>query len=315
MGKRRQNHIVSSYVTTFLAAWCSFMVFCLWPGPVCADKVDHEETCRRIAGKLASVSLKDCLADGIVSSGRYSVLGIPLLIKEYPPLELREPQARVLLVGGAHGDEYASISIVFKWMDILNVHHSGIFHWIFVPLLNPDGLLREQSRRTNARGVDLNRNMPSPLWREIGYERWIDVAERNPRYYPGPYPMSEPETEFLVELIRHFKPHAIVSVHSPLNLLDYDGPGIPASTLGSLRLRRLGNFPGTLGNYAGIEHGIPVMTVELSSSGRLPTSGEISSMWRDLVRWLIDNVPIETEPEEIMVEEDRKELERRFFGK
>lgn len=48
--------------------------------------------------------------------------------------------------------------------------------------------------------------------------------------------MSDPETEFLVDLIHRFKPHAIISLHSPLNQVDYDGPGEPVSAMGSLGL-------------------------------------------------------------------------------
>ena len=300
---------------TRLGPACLITSFFLFLAGGIAHATGLEETCRLISNKLASVSLEDCLDGGLLLSGGYSVQGTPLLMKEYPPLERRLPQARVLVIGGVHGDEYSSISIVFKWMRILDIHHSGLFHWVFVPLLNPDGLLRDASTRTNSRGVDLNRNMPSTLWREVGYQRWLDVAKSNPRYYPGPHPMSEPETEFLVNMINSFKPHAIVSVHAPLCLVDHDGPGTPAKALGKLSLRRLGNFPGTLGNYAGMDKGIPVITLELPSSARLPSSAEISALWQGIVRWLIDNVPVESEPEGMWVETERKELEREFFGK
>ncbi|WP_045216438.1 M14 family murein peptide amidase A [Desulfonatronovibrio magnus] len=289
---------------------------------VCAQNTrasDHlvfsiEETCNAVSSKLASVRLDDCLNARLVDPGRYSSKGVPLLIKEYPPLETRTPQSRVLVVGGTHGDEYSSVSIVFRWMEILDVHHSGLFHWIFMPLLNPDGLLLDNSTRTNARGVDINRNFPGPLWREVGYQRWKDFTSENPRYYPGPFAMSEPETMFLVELIRKFSPDAIISVHSPLNLVDFDGPGRPPASIGNLGLRRLGNFPGTLGNFAGIQMGIPVITLELASSARMPSSSEISSIWRDLVRWLVNNTPVEKDPFELHAADDR-ELQKEFFGK
>ena len=74
------------------------------------------------------------------------------------------PLGRILVIGGIHGDEYSSVSVVFKWMDILNIHHSGLFHWHFIPLSNPDGLLQPSSQRQNARGVDLNRNFPCPVY-------------------------------------------------------------------------------------------------------------------------------------------------------
>lgn len=256
------------------------------PAPVSLD-----QACRAISSKLASVDYDECRGSGMLCTHAFSSEGFPLMVKEYPPLENRQPQSRVLVLGGTHGDEYSSISIVFKWMQILDVHHSGLFHWVFVPLLNPDGLLRDNSTRTNHRGVDINRNFPSPLWLEVGYQRWVDSVRRNPRYYPGPRAMSEPETQFLVELIQRFRPHAIVSVHAPLGLVDYDGPGVPPQGLGSLPLRKLGNYPGTLGNYAS-EFGVPVLTIELDSAGRMPSQTEISAIWRDLVRWLVDSTPL-----------------------
>lgn len=291
-------------------------ILCICTGGLRAETLCLEETCRRISGKLASVSYKDCSEGELILSGAYSNKGVPILVKEYPPLpDRRKPQARVLVVGGTHGDEYSSISIVFRWMQILDVHHSGLFHWIFIPLLNPDGLFLERSTRTNAMGVDINRNFPAPLWREIGFKRWLEIAKMDPRYYPGTHPSSEPETKFLVDIIEAFQPDAIISIHAPLNLVDYDGPGTPPSQIGGLRLLRLGNFPGTLGNYAGIVKRIPVVTLELASSGRMPSAGDISAIWRDLVRWLINNIPAEEKPEQLRVKKEGLELEREFFAK
>ncbi|MFN2343939.1 MAG: M14 family murein peptide amidase A [Desulfonatronovibrio sp.] len=279
-----------------------------------AEYLSIKDTCTKISSKLSSVGFNECMEADFIDPGQYSAEKVPLLVKEYPPLDKRTPQSRVLVIGGIHGDEYSSVSVGFKWMEILDVHHSGLFHWIFVPLLNPDGLFLKNSTRTNARGVDLNRNMPAPLWKEIGYQRWTEYTRENPRYYPGPYAMSEPETMFLVELIREFSPDAIISLHSPLDLVDYDGPGNPPPIIGNLGLRRLGNFPGTLGNFAGIELGIPVMTIEFASSGRMPSSSEISSMWMDIVRWLINNTPTEKDNYQLRAVDD-KELKKEFFGK
>jgi protein MpaA len=84
---------------------------------------------------------------------------------------------------------------------------------------------------------------------------------------------------FQEDLIRKFKPQKILSVHSPLNFLDYDGPSILTLSKFPLdytrecdRLRRQlkansgGFFPGSLGNYAGYELGIPTLTLELPST-------------------------------------------------
>ncbi|SVB51217.1 uncharacterized protein METZ01_LOCUS204071, partial [marine metagenome] len=108
-----------------------------------------DKQCNRIGNKLGSVSVEDCLAIGLSVTDGESFEEAPILIKEYPPLKKREPLGKVLLIGGIHGDEYSSVSVVFKWLATLNKHHSGLFHWHIVPLLNPDGLLRKGSQRVN----------------------------------------------------------------------------------------------------------------------------------------------------------------------
>ena len=75
-------------------------------------------------------------------------------------------------------------------------------------------------------------------------------------------------------------------MHAPYHLVDYDGPPSAPEMLGGLHLRRLGVYPGSLGNYAGIDMQMPIVTVELASAGIMPAKKEIDGMWRDLVRWL-----------------------------
>jgi hypothetical protein len=252
--------------------------------------VVHEE-CRRISDKLASVSLEECLERNLGVSGGQAVSGAPILFREFPPLDGRRPQGRVLLVGGIHGDEYSSVTIVFKWLRTLDAHHSGLFHWRIVPLLNPDGLLREESQRMNANGVDLNRNFPMPEWESVAREYWVNETDSNPRRYPGERPLSEPETRWLVEQINEFNPDVIVTVHAPHGVVDYDGPRDGPYKLGRLYLNLLGTYPGSLGNYAGVQRRIPVVTVELPYAGLMPKPAEIADIWRDLVQWLGRNVP------------------------
>lgn len=245
------------------------------------------QLCDEIGNKLGSVSVEDCRKQDLRLSGHYSVRDRPLAIKEYPPTTKKRPLGRILVIGGIHGDEYSSVSVVFKWMDILNIHHSGLFHWHFIPLSNPDGLLQAKSQRQNARGVDLNRNFPSADWVELAHTYWQARTGSDPRRYPGPTAASEPETRFLVEEMASFKPDIIISMHAPYGLIDHDGPPKAPQRLGALTLRRLGVFPGSLGNYSGVDLEIPVVTVELSHAGIMPSTRQVSSMWTDLVRWLI----------------------------
>ncbi len=249
--------------------------------------------CRRIGNKLASVSFEECLDRRLELSGATAVSGAPILIKEYPPLARRQPRGRVLLVGGIHGDEYSSVTIVFKWMSILDRFHSGLFHWQISPLMNPDGLLRSRSQRMNANGVDLNRNFPCPNWHEATSDYWVRRTSSNPRRYPGPDPLSEPESQWLDDEIERFRPDVIVSIHAPLEVLDFDGPPAAPKRLGSLHLNLLGTYPGSLGRYAGVYREIPVVTIELSSAGIMPPISEQKRIWLDLVRWLKTRMPAE----------------------
>ena len=248
-------------------------------------------TCTRIASKLASINLNECLQRNLMASASYSENNTPLLIKEYPPLTGREPQARILLLGGIHGDEYSSVTIMFKWMSILDKYHSGLFHWKLAPLVNPDGLLRRKSHRMNANGVDLNRNFLNGVNDNAGLEYWKRRTHSDPRRYPGKKPMSEAETRWIHKLIIEFKPDAIVAVHAPYGIVDFDGPPKPPTHLGPLHLHLLGTYPGSLGNYAGEQLGIPVVTVELPYAGIMPSEREVSRIWVDLIRWLKGNVP------------------------
>jgi hypothetical protein len=251
-----------------------------------------DSVCGRISDKLASVDYRECTGLNMKLSGHISVEGVPLLIKEYPPLASRKPQARILLVGGTHGDELASISIVFKWMHTLEKHHSGLFHWRINPLMNPDGALQRRHRRTNANGVDLNRNFDSPgSPYGAALEYWKKKTWENERRYPGPYPLSEPETNWLYQEIQDFKPDVVVAVHAPYSLVDYDAPNRNNAPrkIGYLHKNLMGTYPGSLGNYAGMHLGVPVVTLELPHAGIMPSKSQISHLWRDLVRWLIRN--------------------------
>ncbi len=259
------------------------------PAPLDLPEYSIDFMCSKISNKLGSVRMQDCQGKGLEYAGGSSVKGLPIIVKEYPPLKGRKPLSRVLVIGGIHGDEYSSVSIVFKWMNILNRHHSGLFHWKMVPVMNPDGLLRKKSQRMNDRGVDLNRNFPTPNWHAESHKYWVQKTKRNPRRYPGPAPLSEPESQWLAAYIDDFKPDVIVSIHAPYGILDFDGPSAPPGKLGKLHLSLLGTYPGSLGNYAGKHQEIPVVTVELPYAGIMPTRSEIRNIWVDLVRWLRKN--------------------------
>lgn len=255
------------------------------------ERAKLRDTCQKVALKLKSLSPQECLQHDLRLSAGRSVNGIPLLFKEYRPVSGQRPQGRVMLIGGTHGDELTSVSIVFQWMKTLDAHHSGLFHWNVIPLLNPDGLLHTPAQRTNARGVDLNRNFATTNWLKESHAYWIKKTQQDPRRYPGNAALSEPESRWLAEEIDRFRPDVIVSVHAPYNLLDFDGPpNAPPKKLGNIYLAPLGTFPGSMGRYAGVMKNIPVITIELPNALTLPASRETTNIWTDLVRWLRNNV-------------------------
>lgn len=248
------------------------------------------DLCREIGSKLDSVEAEACLATGVRTSGTYSVENRPLLLRDFIPPPGRDSLGRVLLIGGIHGDEYSAVSIIFKWMGILDASLSIPFHLRVAPLANPDGLLCTASQRQNSHGVDLNRNFPSPQWADFALQEWAERRDRDPRRYPGPMAQSEPETRFLVEQIATLQPDVIVSVHAPYRIIDFDGPHAPPERLGPLALRRLGTYPGSLGRYAGVHGGLPVITIELPHAGIMPSVEMQTEVLADLLDWLADHL-------------------------
>lgn len=257
--------------------------------PSCATgDAEVQKVCQLIGNKLSSVSVQECLDRQLTQTGAYTADNLAIIYKEYPPLTTRQPQARVLLIGGIHGDEYASFSVMFKWMEILDRHHSGLFHWHIAPAINLDGLLKSPATRTNRNGVDLNRNLASADWDSSALSYWHEQTASAERRYPGASALSESESRWLTAEVQQFKPDIIVSLHSPYGLVDYDGPAhiIPPTFLGSLPFVDLETFPGSLGRYAGEDLQIPVLTIELASSRYMPSNQELRTIWVDLVAWL-----------------------------
>jgi protein MpaA len=242
--------------------------------------------CAEIGRKLGSVSRDDCLRQHMQYEA-VSVLNRPLAYKDYAAPEPDAQQWRVLLVGGIHGDEFSSVSVVFKWMDMLDQTAPWPLSLRVVPLANPDGLLRAKSQRQNENGVDLNRNFPSMDWATNALDYWVETTSKNIRRYPGETSASEPETRWLVAQIRDFAPDVIIALHAPHHLVDYDGPPSAPQQVGKLNLRQLGVYPGSLGNYAGHDLKTPVVTLELQSAGIMPSTTEIEAMLDDLQRWLL----------------------------
>ena len=107
----------------------------------------------------------------------------------------------LLVIGNMHGDEKAGLRVVHR----LRTHSfpTAVDLWL-IRSMNPDGTAAD--RRTNAHGVDLNRNFPR-LWRSEG---------KGTSHWSGPSAGSEPETRALLSFVRRIQPRTTIVFHQPL---------------------------------------------------------------------------------------------------
>jgi protein MpaA len=261
-----------------------------------AAGVTSTDLCRRLATRLPQVSVASCQQTALTPSGGVSSQGFPLLVRRFSPAKDAKggvPPVRILLLGGIHGDEMTASSIVFQWMRWMQSAPAQDFYWSVVPVVNPDGLLASTPKRVNARGVDLNRNFPTPGWQQDAPRYWAKATGRDPRRFPGVAPLSEPETRWVNEEMERFHPQVIISVHAPYGVLDFDGPAPTPHNFGRLIFNRVGVYPGSLGNYSGIHKNVPVITIELPSASTMPSDLEVKRIWVDMLKWIQHNVPQE----------------------
>ncbi len=251
-----------------------------------AAAVKAQDPCTEFVARLPNVKGPLCSAAELKATVGKSVQGRTLYQRD---VVAPEANLRVLVVGAMHGDELSSAAVALHWIQRA-VETPANVHWRFIPALNPDGLMARPAKRVNARGVDLNRNFPTPNWARDAKIYWEQKTRKDPRRWPGPKPLSEPESKFFHEEMERFQPDLIVSINAPYGVLDFDGPTVPPARLGRLYLDQVGIFPGSLGNYGGVHKGMPVVTIELPSAIRTPLDAEMRQMWLDLLRWMSERV-------------------------
>lgn len=185
---------------------------------------------------------------------------------------------RILVFSLIHGDERPAGTVGRYWMERLETLYPNNT-WRVVPVLNPDGLLKKT--RTNAHRIDVNRNFPTKDWDTAAIKTWKTQLKSNPRRNPGTEAGSEPETKCALKHIEDFKPDFIVSVHTPLRVLDFDGPRVKPPSFEYLPWKSLGHYPGSLGRYMWFERQTPVLTTELEE--RLPKDYRPLERLQDIV--------------------------------
>jgi len=166
-----------------------------------------------------------------------------------------------------HGNETAGTPLVRRLTRYLR-QNPKLLHGrkiVALPVANPDGMANKT--RGNVRGVDLNRN--------------FDTANRRNSRRFGRSALCEPESRIIKNLISQYSPNRIVTFHQPLSCIDYDGPAraiaLRMARYCDLPVKKLGARPGSLGSYAGLTLGIPIITVELLKGDEKLSS---QTLWR-----------------------------------
>lgn len=174
-----------------------------------------------------------------------------------------------LIIGVFHGDEPQGKFLIeeyLKYQMALSSASQPTYSLLFIPCLNPDGM--QLGQRTNANGVDLNRNFPTKNWGENHGDNATCDDEKS-AYYGGISGGSEIETQFLIDTISEFKPNRILTLHAPYKVVNYDGPAKELaekiSTIINYPVEASIGYPtpGSFGTYAGVERQIPTITLEL----------------------------------------------------
>lgn len=183
----------------------------------------------------------------------FTTTGLPI-----PAYQFGNSGARILILGGVHGDEIEGVWGAFGLLRAFTENFPYRLNVTLVPMFNLDGVLARERR--NARGVDLNRNLPT--------RDWTNKVD-NPRYFPGPQAGSESESQALIEFLEREKPHFILSLHSWNPVLNINGDcRAEAKEIAKHTGYRIDESigyptPGCLGTYAGLERSMPTLTYEI----------------------------------------------------
>lgn len=238
--------------------------FCILLGVLafagCVEPVRYPE----IVGELPTAVLPS----------RYRIVGTSVQNRPIMCLELGAGPDVAFIMATIHGNEAAGTPLVRRLSWYLRGNSSILAgrKVVLMAVANPDGMVN--GTRSNAKGVDLNRN--------------FEATNRVNSKETGLTALSEPEARVIERIIHEYKPDRIVSIHQPLSCIDYDGPArMLADHMGrycALPVKKLGAKPGSLGSYAGVTLGVPIITFEMTQDDSQLNS---EALWQKYGRALL----------------------------
>ena len=163
--------------------------------------------------------------------------------------------AHILMFACIHGDESRGGDLLAEYKNHLAAHPElldGLKVWIILQA-NPDGVAL--NTRDNAHHIDINRNFDASNFKP---------GKAGDRYSGGDKPLSEPESQILAKLVSDIGPERILSIHTPLNEVNWDGPAEKLAKMmanaGHMNLSASIGYPtpGSFGSWAGGDKHIPV---------------------------------------------------------
>jgi protein MpaA len=196
------------------------------------------------------------------------VIGTSVQGRPITAVRMGTPGGRVVLVVGViHGDETKGARITALLRSLPTP--AGIDLWL-VDTMNPDGQFN--GTRTNANGVDLNRNF------ETGWS-YIPRSTTN-HQYSGEAPGDQPETQAMEAFIRTISPAVGIWYHQDANVVSVNGARhVIAATYAKLVGLGTGSVPcsqlctGTAGTFANrAVAGSTNFLVELPGSAQVTTA-------------------------------------------
>lgn len=227
---------------------------------------------------LSTINKLQAMYPGLISSysGGKSVNGAEIRV-----VKLGKGSRYIFMNGNLHGNEAITTNYLLKVLDEYAYAYAtngsigsykiktllDKFSIVMIPCSNPDGrskLLNNpsnlQAARTNARGVNLNRNFPT---------NWVKSSES------GSSAASEPETKAIINVLSSYKFEVVLDCHNSGNYIYYAdyacGQALmnrSKSLANAIRAAcgyGMGCYDASAGmaNYARHPYGVPGLTVEM----------------------------------------------------